>query len=242
MELFYFPLFKPGMKEIELSAEESYHARRVLRKQMDEVIEITDGNGHHIQGIVTHVSRSHLTVRIRSYQKYSFDPANAIEIGLALIRPNRFSWAVEKLTELGVRKIVPLICHHSVIRDINLNHLLKVAVSAMKQSHQFYLPEISPVISFMSWMEACHNRPALRFLAHLPLEEQEFSSRAGNMASEVILGVGPEGGFHQTEIENALNFGFDFIKLNNTVLRSETAAIVAVAQLKLGLLRKNMSP
>jgi len=233
MELFFAENFEPGQDEIVLSPDESHHALRVLRKHAGEAIDLTDGRGHHIRGILFDENARKLTIRVESYDFVPFPAVDRIEVGLAIIRPNRMDWAVEKLTELGVERIVPVICHHNAVRTVKPQHLNKIAVSAIKQSNRFYLPQISPPMQFKDWLEQTGSNAGNKFVAHLQEKNAGFSQQTGKIEFPVFLAIGPEGGFHPDEIALAEKLGFITVEMGESILRTETAAVAAVAGIKL---------
>lgn len=232
MDLFYISNFMPGQRELVLSAEESHHARSVLRKKKGAILQLTDGRGHLLSANITDEHGSQLILQVQQQKKIEFPPENLIEIALSSIRPNRMDWAVEKLTELGVQTIVPLQCHYTSYRSLKLDHLRKVAISAMKQSEQVYLPEIKPLTSFESWVKEISETSGPKFFAHLQPKSSPILSTL-NRQEKIYIAVGPEGGFHADEIRQAKKSGFEILSLGPTILRTETAAISSVIRLKL---------
>ncbi len=231
MELFFVPEFHPSQAEVVLSAEESRHALRVYRKSPGELIYLTDGKGHLIHGEIAQ-TRNHLArIAVRKVEFHPFPRENQLEVGIAIIRPNRMDWAVEKLTELGVQRIVPLLCQYNSIRQIKTEHLRKVMISALKQSRQFYLPELLPPVLFPDWLKQITGSRTRRFLAH-PTHQPSPLTDPLPPVDHLTLAIGPEGGFHPREVEAAQQNGFQLLPLGSTTLRTETAAVVATTLLK----------
>jgi len=155
-----------------------------------------------------------------------------IEVAISTIRPNRMDWAIEKLTELGVQSIVPLHCHFTNYWQIKREHLQKIAISAMKQSRQYFLPEIKDVVSLEEWLLGTSQQSGVKFLAH-PRWEQSEKINTSRLSEKFFIAVGPEGGFHPDEISHAGQVGFELLPLGQTILRTETAAVRGVVQLKI---------
>lgn len=232
MELFYISNFQPGQSELILSEEESHHARSVLRKKKGATLQLTDGKGHLLSAIIKNNRGAQLILQLQQQKKIEFPSENLIEVALSTIRPNRMDWAVEKLTELGVQTIVPVHCHYTSYRSLKLDHLRKVAISAMKQSEQFYLPEIKPPTPFEKWIKEISETSGPKFLAHFQ-PENSYVLPALNRQEKIYIAVGPEGGFHADEVSQAKKFGFEILSLGQTILRTETAAISTVIRLKI---------
>ena len=103
-------------------------------------------------------------------------------------------------------------------------------ISVIKQSQQFYLPEIGPVTGFAEWIKDITPKKGLKYIAHQEIADKEI--KRFNPAGMIYLAVGPEGGFHPEEINLALSSGFKILYLGDSILRTETAAVVGVAKLK----------
>ena len=143
MDLFFLENYTSDQTRFLLSEEESRHIHKVYRKNKADSINLTDGNGLYIKGIIIGKKGKSVEVLIKSVEKHEPSFENRIEIALAIIRSNRMDWAVEKLVELGVKRIVPLICNLNTIKKAKIEHLNRIAKSALKQSNQFFLPEIT---------------------------------------------------------------------------------------------------
>lgn len=235
-DYFYCPEMNLHSREVQLSPEESHHLGHVVRKPVGDIIGITNGRGTIARAEIVAYQQKRAVCKIRGIQQTPPPPAARIHLGMAIIRTNRFNWAVEKLTELGVGSITPLICQHNNIRTCRTDHLTKVAIAALKQSRQSYLPVIQQLQPFSRWL---HNQKtkmnAGKYLAHLSPDSQTLSGEPFSPEMEIVVGIGPEGGFSEEEAHRAGAAGFTLWRLDDHVLRAETAAIVAVAQLKLYL-------
>ena len=241
MELFFLENFSSATKEIQLSPEESRHLVKSLRKRPGDTVDLTDGNGHHILAEIVQVTGKNTRLAVKKVKRIPFPPLHHFSVGLAIIRPNRMDWAVEKLTELGVESITPLICQYSTIKQVKWEHLRKVAVSAIKQSRQFYLPRIDKVKKLKEWLGETTAQKGPKFIAH-PDSDISFTSKILKSSEiGITLLIGPEGGFHSDELNLAQAKNFIPINLGSNILRSETAAVVAVSQIKLLLKNEKMA-
>ena len=233
MQLFYTDSFSPTADKFILSGEESRHIIKVLRKRVDENILFTDGNGHLIEGKIKKDLNEQLIIQVIKSQFYPYPPENLIEVALAIIRPNRMDWAVEKLTELGIYRIIPLVCHYNTYHNVKMEHLSKITISAIKQSNQFYLPQITPAVQFSEWIESIEHENGIKIVANIQESANILLKKIGKIQGKVIIAIGPEGGFHPNELEQASARQFQQIGLGKTILRTETAAVVAVSRLKM---------
>lgn len=223
MDLFYAEHLRENDSEIALSAEESHHCRHVMRKRVGDRISLTNGKGFRAEAIIRLFRGAGATCEILSGTIVPPPRSRRILAALSPIRPRRMDWAVEKLTELGVGKIIPVLCEHSSVGLIKKKHLNKIAVSALKQSGQFYLPEIGEPRLLTDWLD---NLPpggnTLRLIAH-PVAAG-FITEPGNFQTGIVL-TGPEGGFTEAEVNRAREHCFRPIRLSHSILRSETASV-----------------
>lgn len=234
MDLFYIENYQPGQTEVALSVEESHHLKRVLRKSAGDRITLTDGKGHRLLARMTGNHRQQVLATVEQVHQFPFPPENEVDIALAIIRPNRMDWAVEKLTEIGIRRLIPLLCHYNSIKTIKMAHLKRIAISAIKQSGQFHLPQITEPMLFTDWLAGCPVDSQNCFLAHPRGSSvaQMWNWGKTEPRRPLTVAIGPEGGFHQSEIETALSRNIGLLRLGATILRAETAAVVAAALLK----------
>ena len=143
----------------------------------------------------------------------------------------RFDWLVEKASELGVARLVPILTERSVVdpRDSKLERLRRLTIESAKQCGRNVLLQIDPPITWSGFYasKAVRASNAARLLAH-----PGGSLVAGwNRQNEAILAIGPEGGFTDLEVENALVEGWTVIGLGPTILRIETAALAGSSTL-----------
>lgn len=223
MNLFYQPNFS------ELSAltdDEAFHAAKVLRLREGEAVQVTDGKGNWFDAIVKQSTPKRCEMSVVRETKQSPRPYH-IEIALAPTKNlDRIEWFVEKATEMGIDRISFFYTKHSERRNMKLERLQKIAVSAMKQSLQAFLPEIVEVGDFEKYLpQIPHSQ---RFIAHLP-EKQTPSHllRAAKPQGNYIVLIGPEGDFTPNELIMAQELKFENVILGTTRLRTETAALVA---------------
>ena len=134
-------------------------------------------------------------------------------------------WMVEKLTEIGVNRIIPLLCRRSERKEIKTERLEKIAISAMKQSLKSVLPEIWPMTPVKD--VTCRFSEAQRFVAYCdPSIPRLNLCREYQPGKDAAILIGPEGDFDPEEIRSALDQGWKPISLGDNRLRTETAALV----------------
>lgn len=210
-----------------LPESDSQHCVKVLRMKSGDQIELVDGRGglYTCRISVAHPKRTEVEVMSRVDLKPAW-PA-PITVAVAPTKHiDRMEWLVEKLVEIGVDRIVPVRCDRSERKEIKVERLQKIAVSAMKQSLKAVLPEIcemTPLSQFISEPgEGC------RFVAYcdrsVPRKSLAREYRAGCPA---VMLIGPEGDFSPDEIAATIAAGFVPVTLGDNRLRTETAALVA---------------
>ena len=212
-----------------LPESDSQHAVRVLRMQAGDKLEVVDGRGnlYRCRLAVAHAKRAGVEI-VETVALPKVWP-NSITVAVAPTKHNdRMEWLVEKLTEIGIDRIVPLRCRYSERKEINEERLRKIAVSAMKQSLKATLPHIEAMVPFATFISEEAQRPAMKYVAYCAPEipRELFAQRYVSGHDTTIL-IGPEGDFSHDEITAAINAGFAPISLGDNRLRTETAALVA---------------
>lgn len=231
MEYFYCPNLQMTSQSVDLSPEESHHLKRVFRKQRGEKITLVNGKGGKAIAAIASESKKQVSCQVINYQNISPLPGRNIHIAMALIRPNRLDWAVEKLTELGIGSISLLKTQFTQVKAFKQAHLEKIMISAMKQSKQVFMPALHAPVSFPAYLQTLSDTmPDGRFIAHLGNSAKPVSQLlSGTNFLQTHILIGPEGGFSTDEIALCAQHNFAKITLGPTILRAETAAIFAAA-------------
>ncbi|MCB0624332.1 MAG: 16S rRNA (uracil(1498)-N(3))-methyltransferase [Saprospiraceae bacterium] len=225
MNLFYTPHIHTG--QAILAEEEARHCVQVLRHRPGDAVRVVDGRGGFYEGVLEQAGKRECVIRIeREWQEWGRRPYR-LHLAVAPTKSiDRFEWFLEKAVEIGVDEISPLLCEHSERRQLRVDRLQKVALSAMKQSLKAYLPEVNELRSFSQFLRELEG-DGQRFIAHC--REGDKASLKDNYrpGSDVIILVGPEGDFSEEEIRQAGEAGFEPVHLGESRLRTETAGVVA---------------
>ena len=226
MDLFYNNNIDLNTKDFDFSIEESKHICKVLRKKIGDKISVTNGKGLEWNGILTKIESQIVSIK-KNNAYLREDIRNEIEIAISPVKSReRIEWLIEKAVEIGAKTIHFIKTDNCERKKINLSRLHKIAISAMKQSNQFYLTKINDILSFESFIKT--NPIKQKFIAHC---ENTSKTHIANITledkSSLIL-IGPEGDFSIKEIELAFKNKFIPITLGNQRLRTETAAISAI--------------
>lgn len=225
MHLFYQPSLTPADAAGLLTDDDARHATRTLRLGVGDPISVTDGRGNRYDSLITKADK-HCAFRIVSNVP---TPPRPFQVRICVAptkNMDRIEWFVEKAVEIGIERISFFIGQHSERRVLKLDRIEKIAVSAMKQSLQSWLPildEAVPFANLLPTVEETH-----RYVAHLPNDEPGTSlmSRAEPGGTYAVL-IGPEGDFSALELQQATQAGFQMVTLGPNRLRTETAALTA---------------
>ncbi len=220
-----------------LVGHEAHHLAHVMRAKPGTEVTLFDGSGAEFSARVARVGRSEIELAVFDRREVEREAARAITIGVALPKGDRPRWLVEKATELGVARVVPLVTERSNQRESRaaLDKLHRTVIEASKQCGRNRLLELTEPVSLAEYLAA---EPAsnVRLVAH-PLEKVAGSiSENGRLerlseAGAASLAVGPEGGFTERELDEARQLGWQTVDLGARILRVETAALALVARL-----------
>jgi 16S rRNA (uracil1498-N3)-methyltransferase len=224
MQLFYIPDIKDEIAF--MSTEESHHCIKVLRMTKGSIISFVDGSGGMYQGEISDADSRCCKVVISHTEKNYESRDYHLHIAIAPTKNmDRLEWFLEKVVEIGIDEISPIICFHSERRKIREDRLHKIMLSAMKQSVKANLPVLNPLQTFRELVS--NNLSGNKYIAHCAegfKEELLFSTSYEN---KFVILIGPEGDFDKSEIIMAIENGFKPISLGKSRLRTETAGVVA---------------
>lgn len=225
MQVFYAPHID-GL-EYQLPEDESKHCIRVLRMHQGDELFLTDGCGNMHTARIVDENPKRCSVQIVSTQhEFGKRPFN-LHIAIAPTKNiERFEWFLEKATEIGIDTITPLLCERSERKDIKVDRLQKIVISAMKQSVKAYLPIINEIQPFKNFIKSAHQSD-FKAIAHCNSRNLTPFQQLINRGRSVLILIGPEGDFTPAEVNVALSSGFNEVSLSTSRLRTETAGIVA---------------
>lgn len=229
MHLFYNPQIQG--ESIELDEQESKHAVRVLRLAAGDRVILVDGRGSWYEALIAedHPKRCRLRVvnKTARYQPLNY----ALHLAVAPTKNlDRFEWFLEKATEIGISEITPLICTRSERKQLKMERLEKILVSAMKQSLKAYKPGLNPPVSLDDFLQV--NRKGSLGIAHCYPFERKGIQELEHADSYTFI-VGPEGDFTEEEVHIALRAGYVPVHLGTSRLRTETAALYITTAISL---------
>lgn len=222
-----------------LEKEPSRHIARALRMQPGDVLCLFDGSGCEAKAVISSIEKDRVVVALSELQPVSRESPLEVTLAVAISRGDRMDTVIQKATELGVSSIWPLLSERAGVRlegdrlDKKLGHWQRIAISACEQCGRNRIPEISLPAKLATVLErAAASGPALRLMLHPAGEVSTLPSQCESL----LLLVGPEGGFSDAEVDQAVAAGFSNFQLGPRILRTETAplAALAVAQARWG--------
>lgn len=208
-------------KEIQLQKDEAHHLN-VLRLSKGERIQVIDGEGRLFDAEVSNTKKGLLLINQKIIET-TRTGANVLMVAPTK-NMNRFEWIVEKATELGISKITPISCERSERVQLKTERLIRIAVSAAKQSRDLFIPSIDELCPFY---EAITTTVSNKWIAHCATGEKQELFDTIKIEGSKLIAIGPEGDFSPNEIDAALQAGFIPLSLGEKRLRTETAAIAA---------------
>ena len=231
-EFFYVPPAHFSGSEVQIEGEEFAHLTQVMRHGSGDLLTIVDGVGNAYTATLNGIRGRTAICTVISRLAMLNEPSVHLTLGVSILKnPSRFDLVVEKCTELGVGRIVPLTAERTVPRHARIERWQNIAVAAMKQSGRCVLPVVAPLTAFSPWVSTVRGeRMLLHELAATPLGPGHVPASG----AELTVGVGPEGGFTDQEVAAAQAAGWGIFSVGARRLRSETAAIVAAVRLLIG--------
>jgi 16S rRNA (uracil1498-N3)-methyltransferase len=230
MEYFYTPPRLISRDQLTIEGEEFAHLTHVMRKKIGDAITVVDGKGHaYITTIAAIKNRSALCT-IETHHDRLHEADVDVTVAVALLKnSSKYDFLVEKVTEIGVNTIVPLLTERTIPRHARTDRWQKLALAAMKQSGRCTLPTVHPVIIFADFLVRSGEADLKLLPTETPAIPPISQAVARRTWSSALICIGPEGGFTDEEVALARERGFLPVSLGTRRLRTETAAIVSVA-------------
>jgi 16S rRNA (uracil1498-N3)-methyltransferase len=241
--------FDLSKKELRISGEIAHQITKVLKLKPGEMIELCDELGSYTTAEIVEISGKNVKVKIKEIIKNK-ENGNKVNLFCAILKKENFELVVQKTTECGISKIIPIITSRTVKTGLNLERLQKIAKEASEQSGRTNVPEISEPMKFEEALKFTKENDLNIFfdISGEKLWSRELSSeipwearrrRTEKISSKKFscilegnslrnIWIGPEGGWTPEEIEKAKSLNFKIASLGPLTLRGETAAIVAV--------------
>lgn len=199
--------------------------RSVLKVAYGEIVTLTDGNGKEVDVAVKTYSSGEVVFQ-RQGEIRTVDQGRRCTLYCAIIKNDRFEYVVQKVTEIGVSEIIPVITHHTVKQRVRPDRLRVIAREAVEQSGQAWMPLISEPITLTRALHHAHSLGGSMIFCDQGGKDI-FSIADSLEGRHLSLFIGPEGGWDDEERRAAREIGARSVGLGENILRADTAAIAA---------------
>jgi 16S rRNA (uracil1498-N3)-methyltransferase len=225
--------------EVAIDESEAHHLLHVLRLKPGDTLSLFDGRGTEVDAVIDRNSRREVFCTITSRRAAGMPKRSGLTVIAAPPKAERLKWMVEKLTEIGVDRLILLDSERTVVTpaESRVDKLRSTVISACKQCRRNELMVLSPLQKFATVLEdiVSQRLPGRHFIAH---PNQPNASHTvlenGTVDQSRLLLIGPEGGFTDAELQAAIESGGKTLQWPSTILRVETAAVVFATQLLVG--------
>ncbi|MGB7344970.1 MAG: RsmE family RNA methyltransferase [Pirellulaceae bacterium] len=213
-----------------LDPSESLHAIKVMRVQLGDSVELFDGKGGQAAATVVSITRKECSCCVESFRTKNREPNRELTFAIALPKPDRCREMIERLTELGVKRIVPIDASRTQRGPSTslIEKLRRAVVEACKQSGRNVLMEIADPVSLGEFLQE-EDDAAAKWIAH-PDGDAVGLNEIAPLLSVTAL-VGPEGGWSDDEVNLSIERGFRKVSLGQRIYRIETAAVYLASRL-----------
>jgi len=219
---------------VELPKETASHLAKVLRARSGDQLILFSGDGCEYVGAIEDVRGSRVTAAVGNAVNVDRESPFAVTLVQCVPRGDRMDFIVQKATELGVTRIVPVLSQRSVVRldasqaESKAAHWRAVIVNACEQCGRNRLPAIDTPVPLLNYLGSSPSASARLVLA----PDLESAATPSDLHASVEIAIGPEGGFADDELAAFRIAGFVRVKLGPRILRTETAAIAALTWLQ----------
>ena len=220
-------------QSLELQDQAAVHLGRVLRMTAGDPVRLFNGDGHEYLSVISSQSKKTITLAIQQQSPQDLPLTPRLHLGQVMSKGDRMEFALQKATELGVDEITPLISERCEVRlkadrqDKKLDHWRKIIISACEQCGRNTVPTLNPIQTYDQWLE--QSNAAQKLILH-PHQTQPLAAMAQPETLDLV--IGPEGGFSELEVQQALDSGYQGLRLGPRILRTETAALTAISVLQ----------
>lgn len=232
----YQPVIIKSGSTLTLDEAASHHLARVLRAEENDEVTVFNGHGGEYRCAITRIEKKHVTVMVGDF--IDRDSESPLEIILAqgISRGEKMDFTIQKAVELGVTQIIPLLTERCNVKldeerkQKRVQHWQSVVISACEQSGRTRVPEVLPPQSLSAWLAKASVDQGFVLSPHVETKLKDIPIQKN---ARVALLIGPEGGLSESEIRQAYEIkGFLPLSLGPRILRTETAALVAITTLQ----------
>lgn len=237
MQTFYIDKNDVNENRLTVKGDVCHHISRVLRMRVGDFLRFSDNEAHYYEGTIAEIAKDHLDVAIEKIAPIDDEPRLSVTLIQCLPRGDKMDQILQKATELGVKRVIPVESENSQIRLKNKkaekqSRWQKIAASAAEQCGRGVIPAVELPCALSEALKQCED---LEILFCYELEEHNSFRETAEMMKaktrEIALVIGPEGGFSPSEAEMILAAGGRAVTMGRRILRTETAGPTALAVL-----------
>ncbi len=231
---FYCPEILAQSGAAELPEQAAHHAARVLRLQAGDRVSVFNGRGGEGDARITDIGKRNVTLEIVDWHAVERESPLQVLLAQAISAGEKMDFTLQKAVELGIGNIQPLASERSVVRlsgeraEKRVAHWQGVVIAACEQSGRNRVPEVAPIRPLLDWLGQQDGGLRLMLSPVAEVGLRDLPKPTGN----ITLLIGPEGGLSPAEAEAAQRYGFTPVRLGARVLRTETAALAALAAMQ----------
>lgn len=226
-------------KNLELEDSDYHHIKNVMRMKKDDIIKVVFDNVVYTCKLTSITNKSSFEI-INKEEKDKKD--YSVDVAFSLIKEQKLNYLLQKTTELGVHILIPINTKRGVVKidkkkeSSKIDRWQKICKEASEQSFRSNMPKINSILNLEDLIYMDYD---LKLLCSLNKNTKNIKKviQKNNKCVKILLVVGPEGGFDPKEEEYLLNNGFVSVSLGNTVLRAETAPVVALSMINYEFMR-----
>ncbi len=230
MNYFYDPLFSIDDPEFLLNESEAHHAQKVLRIRENERVGLMNGKGLIGFGLLAFQKNKSAIFHSEQFQETEISQPQIIIALANLHNRDRMEWFIEKAVEAQAHEIVLYNSTSTVKKKIDSERMLRIMISALKQSGNPWIPKLSVYNTFGEMIQSPSD--GQKYIAYCPVETTRHILNAYTPAQNVQVLIGPEGDFTQGEVDEAVQHQYIPVSLGRERYRAETAALAALFMLK----------
>ncbi len=242
MHRFFVPPGSLGGSKVRIDGDVGQQIRRVLRMRPGDHFSLLDGLGYEYRAVLVDFGKAEVWAEVQEKVRVQTEPVHKVSLCLSLLnKPDKFEWGLQKCTELGAARFVPIVAERSVtgsLRTIRRERWERIIQEAAEQSGRGLIPTLGEPISLKAALEAdlsMFSRKSDAQKAHIAIMPELGSTETitsalmkSGQAQTASIYIGPEGGFTPTEVGMAHDAGVAIVRMGARTLRAETAAVAAL--------------
>lgn len=223
-----------AQQQIGLLPARAHYLNNVLRLKVGDSLIVFNGEGGQFQATLESLTKKQTFIRLHGFEKVNNESPLFTELTIGVSKGERMDWVMQKATELGVNRLVPLLSERTEIKlnaerwQKKLQHWREIIISACEQCGRNLLPELTAPQTLPAYLTNC--TAAEKLILHP--QPENFSLSSCKNSGHIALLIGAEGGFSDNEVRAAIEAGFVGWSLGPRILRTETAPVVALSLLQ----------